>query len=153
MVKALSMRLVVPGMFGLSDELYVKGYEIEGLRTKFVAYRERTLDEVNRTLVSVEVQQADGTTLSLDKTCFGVVGSMSVNNLGELLTGELQANGVRRVAFSTDGIELPEDCLFSFINKEFPSKNGEYRGGRGGCCSWGLLSCANAGLETQGIRK
>ncbi|XBH65970.1 uncharacterized protein [Aegilops tauschii subsp. strangulata] len=124
MVRAVSMDALVPGMLGLSDELYVKGYEIEGLRTKFVAYRERIVEEVNRTLVSVEVQQPDGTTLALDTTCFGVVGSMTVNNLGELLTGELQANGLRPVAFSADGIVLPEDCLFAVINKQFPSKNG-----------------------------
>lgn len=126
MVCPMAMPLLNPDVLREGSGLYVKGYEIEGLRTRFVIWRERYLDMINRTEVKVSYQLPEGLNVDLtnNRSCFPVFGVMSLQNLLEIVSIELQGTGVRPVAFSVEGNVMPATCLFSFINKLHTCKDG-----------------------------
>uniref|UniRef100_R7WC23 Uncharacterized protein n=1 Tax=Aegilops tauschii TaxID=37682 RepID=R7WC23_AEGTA len=101
-------KLLRPDLLQGSD--YVKGYEIDGLRTPYVIWRENYLDSINRTL-SIFFS-------------FPVVGWMSVEDLLEIVSVELRDRGVIPVAVYAEGKIIPADCRFSYINKQYMGQNG-----------------------------
>lgn len=126
MVCPVKDSLLAPSDLRVICDLFVKGYEIEGLRTPYVIWRESYLDQLNRTMVKVNYQVPEGldVDLSMYRTCFPVVGGMSIGNFFELVTNELHNTGFRPVTFIAEGKVLAEDCLFSYINKAYMCKDG-----------------------------
>lgn len=119
------MDLLIPGLLPGSD-LCVKGFEIDGLRTPYVIWRENYLDSVNRTLVKLNYQLPAGVQvdLNMNRSCFPVVGWMSVEDLLEIVSVELRDRGVIPVAVYAEGKIIPANCRFSYINKQYMGQNG-----------------------------